>query len=191
MTIALVVATGARADTPQDADAASTDPDSTEAVSIGPDERDERIVWAGEIDGTPVRLAISPKDPTVPGCFVTWQGPIEGSVGLVAGSAVATQGDLRSAANFKFGPGVEPYAQLALTTTGRWSIEVIPPVADAARKFPKPIAFVISVGESTVEGRPSRRPIRDFYRRPEIRYTFMGVCFFVIAIIAIVRRYRG
>lgn len=191
--VALAAAVFVRAGHAQDAPDADVPgaPGATDTVSIGPDERDERIVWSGEVRGKPSKLAISPKNPTVPGIFVTWQGPFAGTPGAVAGSAVATQGDVRSAANFKIGSGVEPFAQLSLVTTGNWTIEVIPPVADAEKAFPKPITFVITAGESTVEGRLERRPLRAFFRRPEIRYTIMGVGFFVVAIVIIVQRYRG
>ena len=134
---------------------------------------------------------MSPKSPTVVGIFLAWTGPVDQSVGASGGSAVATQGDLRSAANFRIDGGREPLAQLPLPALGRWNVEVIPPVADAAKTFAKPITFVITAGESTVEPPPKRRPIRAFFRRPEIRYTIMGVGFFLAAIIIIVRRYRG
>lgn len=191
--VALAAATLVRAGHAQDAPGADVPGarGATDTVSIGPDERDERIVWSGEVQGKPARLAISPKNPTVPGIFVTWQGPFAGTPGAVAGSAVATQGDVRSAANFKIDLHLEPVAQLSLVTTGNWTIEVIPPVADAEKAFPKPITFVITAGETTVEGRPERRPLRAFFRRPEIRYTIMGVGFFVVAIVIIVQRYRG
>jgi hypothetical protein len=57
--------------------------------------------------------------------------------------------------------------------------------------FVTPIKFAITAGESTVQLPPKRRPYRSFFRQPEVRYTIMGVGFFLAAIIIIVRRYRG
>ena len=165
--------------------------DTGQVTSESATESDARVVWTGEIQGKPATLVMSPKSPTVVGIFLAWTGPVDQSVGASGGSAVATQGDLRSAANFRIDGVPEPLAQLPLPALGRWNVEVIPPVADAAKTFAKPITFVITAGESTVEPPLKRRPIRAFFRRPEIRYTIMGVGFFLAAIIIIVRRYRG
>lgn len=170
--------------------------DAGQVTSESAAEPDARVVWTGEIQGKPAKLVMSPKSPTVVGIFLAWSGPVDQTIGSVGGSAVATQdaaaqGGLRSAVNFRIDGGREPLAQLPLPALGRWNVEVVPPVADAAKTFAKPITFVITAGESTVEPPPKRRPIRSFFRQPQVRYTIIGVGCFVAAIIIIVRQYRG
>ena len=178
----------ARAQEATDEESAET---STEATSSTAYEPDERVVWTGEIQGEPAKLVMSPKSPTVVGIFLAWYGPVARTGGVAAGSAVATYGDLRSAANFRIEADREPLAQVPLPALGRWNVEVVPPVADAEKVFAKPITFAITAGESTVEPPPKRRPIRSFFRQPQVRYTIIGVGCFVAAILIIVRSYRG
>lgn len=174
-----------------DATESAEDPTSSATTSVSTGERDERVVWSGEIEGKPAKLVMSPKDPTIVGIFLSWQGPFDSSVGRAGGSAVAVHGDLRSAGNFAIEGGREPLAQVPLPALGRWDLEVIPPVANASSVFATPIKFAITAGESTVPLPPKRRPYRSFFRQPEVRYTIMGVGFFLAAIIIIVRSYRG
>jgi hypothetical protein len=175
-----------------DARAMSQD-ESDEVVELSVDtgELDEREVWAGEVAGEPASLVMTPREATVDGVFFLWRGPVDPALRGAGGSAVITREGVRLAANFKLEDGRTPAVQLEVPDTGVWKIEVIPPVVDAATVFAKPISFSVTAGESKVEAPRERRPIRRFFRRPEVRYTIMGVGCFVLAIGIIVYRYRG
>lgn len=167
--------------------------DATEAAARTEDEteRDERKVWSGEVSGERASLVMSPRDASVDGIFLLWQGPVDPALRGAGGVAVITREGMRLAANFKLEPGKTPMAQLEIPETGVWNIEVTPPIMDAATVFAKPITFAVTAGESKVEAPRQRRPIRRFFNRPEVRYTIMGVGCFVLAIGIIVYRYRG
>jgi len=157
-------------------------------LSVDTGELDEREVWAGEVAGEPASLVMSPRETTVDGVFFLWPGPVDPALHAVGGSTVITCDGARLAANFKLEDGRTPAVQLEVPDSGVWKIEVIPPVVDAATVFAKPISFSVTAGESKVEAPRQRRPIRSFFRRPEICYTIMGVGCLVIAIVIIVRR---
>ena len=167
--------------------------ESDEVVELSADtgELDEREVWAGEVADEPASLVMSPREATVDGVFFLWRGPVDPALRAVGGSAVITREGVRLAANFKLEAGRTPMVQLEVPDTGVWKVEVIPPIVDSEAVFKEPISFFISAGESKVEAPRQRRPIRRFLNRPEVRFTIMGVGCFVVAIVIIVRSYRG